>query len=140
MSARNSPYPTPANSVQLSGPCSLRLVLIYQWFTEVYYRSENPCVDGSIPPPGTTPKASSVRHLRRFCRFSDSPEIPSKYPCCAQNCAREKLTVSNSSQLEPRWRGNGGESEEELSVGTKQHNPDQCASWSPRARKVSLGI
>jgi hypothetical protein len=61
-------------------------------------RTENPCVDGSIPPPGTrlrpsgyarqaTSKAASVKHLRRINRFSDSPEIPSKYPCCMSGVA-----------------------------------------------------
>jgi hypothetical protein len=29
-------------------------MLIFQWLEETYCRPENPCVDGSIPPPGTT--------------------------------------------------------------------------------------
>ena len=65
-------------------------------------RIENPCVDGSIPPPGTTYKAGSVKHLRRFSTFTNTPEIPLKCPCCVPNCVREKLIVSNSIQLEPK--------------------------------------
>jgi len=40
--------------------------------------------------------------LRWFSYFPKIPEMPSKYPCCAQNCVRENLIVSSSSQLEPK--------------------------------------
>jgi hypothetical protein len=30
-------------------------------------------------------------------------KIPLKCPCCVRNCVRENLTLSNSSQLEPKW-------------------------------------
>jgi hypothetical protein len=73
-------------------------VAIYQWFAEVCCRSENPCVDGSIPPPGTSSKPASDKHLRAFSIIPNLPEIPPKYTRCVPNFARENLSVTNSNQ------------------------------------------
>ncbi len=70
----------------------------------VEQRTENPCVDGSIPPPGTTAKPASDKHFRRFKLFRNIGEIPSKYPNCVPNCARDNPTVTNSNQFQPKWR------------------------------------
>jgi hypothetical protein len=40
--------------------------------------------------------------LRVSSRIPNILEIPSKYPRCVPNCVREKLTVTNFSQLQPK--------------------------------------
>ena len=65
-------------------------------------RTENPCVDGSIPPPGTTPKPASVKHFQAFWYLPNFLQKPSKYPGCVPSCARENLIVTKRNQLQPR--------------------------------------
>jgi hypothetical protein len=66
--------------------------------------TENPCVDGSIPPPGTISKPASDKHFRRFEPFRSTCKIPSKCPRCVPNCGRENLSVANSDQSQPKQK------------------------------------
>ena len=67
-------------------------------------RTENPCVDGSIPPPGTISKPAFVKHFRALSLFPKLLQKPSKYPGCVPSCVRENLIVSNSNQFRPKMR------------------------------------
>jgi hypothetical protein len=90
--------PPPFGSWEIPVPCGV-IAGFYDFEIALFIVAR---VGGSIPSLGTTSKPSSVKDLRFFNGLWSLPEISSRYPGCVPSCARENLSVTNCTELQPR--------------------------------------